>query len=160
MLNVCRLRRIDQSKMRIAIFCLLGPPLGAIWLFGSAVLLGTSMGVPAVLTGLLFSVLFSYLPGFAPAILSCQVDDYLSDKLATWPRAAVTGLAGGAITVVWFALISIPTTGGLPAGSGLALVAGLALVGAVPAAVCSWLASRWAGDARAGAQSASPITPS
>jgi hypothetical protein len=127
--------------MRIAIFCLFGPPLGAICMFALGVAANPSGVTSGALQGLFFVVLFSYLPGFAPAILTCQADDYLSDKLARWPRAAVTSLVGAAVTVAWLSLV---------VGTGRWVGLEAALLGAIPAAVCSWLSDRWKSESVAG----------
>src|SRR5262245_21959533 len=89
--------------MRVAIFASLGPPLGAAcWV---AIALAQGFTASVLLRDLPFFLLLSYFLGFAPALLVCQVDDYLSDKLAMWPRVAVTGVAGAVIIFAWMALI-------------------------------------------------------
>ena len=132
--------------MRVAIFCFLGPPLGAIVMLGLALSIGSPGEALAILPIAPFFLLFSYLPGFAPAILTSQVDDYFSDKLALWPRVAVAGLTGAVVSFAWLALIVglsgyAMSPSAEPAAGG-ANPAGI-LIGAIPAAVCSWLSDKW-----------------
>ena len=94
---------------------------------------------------MLFFLPLSYLPGFAPAILTCQADDYFADKLSLQPRMAITSLVGGIVVVAWCFFISWSTwTISWSTWTEFQLASlGAFSIGAVPAAVCSWLADRW-----------------
>jgi hypothetical protein len=73
--------------------------------------------------------------GFAPALVTAQVDDYLAGKLGRLARAGATALAGAAVTGLW-AIVVIAFA--YPA-KRLALY--FAIGGAVAGAICSWLSS-------------------
>jgi hypothetical protein len=113
---------------RIAIFCLLGPPLGwvVLWLALE----------PWFVTVWLFTLPWAYLFGFAPALVTAQVDDYLAGKLGRLARAGATALAGAAVTGLW--AIAVVLGFAYPAKR---LSIYFAIGGLVAGAVCSWLSS-------------------
>ena len=121
---------------RIAIFCLLGPPLGwfALWLVLD----------PGFIVLGLFALPWVPLFGFAPAVVTAQVDDYLAGKLGRLARAGATALAGAAVTGLWAFVIVI---GFAYPGKRLAIY--FAIGGAVAAAICSWLSSEKRSEGRA-----------
>ncbi|HZO46683.1 MAG TPA: hypothetical protein VFB68_12370 [Xanthobacteraceae bacterium] len=112
---------------RIAIFCLLGPPLGwtVLWLALD----------PRFIPLGLFALPWLPLFGFAPALVTAQVDDYLVGRLGRLARAGATALAGAAVTGLWVAVL----IGFVYPFKRLAIY--FAIGGAIASAICSWLSS-------------------
>ena len=115
---------------RFLVFALLYPPLAV------AVLILVSLGQIGVvaLSVILPTLGWSYVVGFVPAIILAFVDWFLAARLRVFPRIAATALVGYALAIlsafpVWDRSIWVET-----------LIFGL--VGAIPAAVCSWLSGR------------------
>ena len=125
--------RAPQTAGRLLLFGVLGPPLG----------LATGLGVLAVIgphhsvagPGVLVLLIPTYFLGLVPALVTALVDSVLAERL-TPRRTLWTSLVGAACGF-------IPVAAAI-GYSGLVRPLWLvwALVGAVPAAACSWLASR------------------
>jgi hypothetical protein len=124
-----------QMARRLAIFGIAGPPLGLAT--GLGVLWLISRGQTATGFGFLALLPPAYFLGLVPALATALVDSTLAAR-GTPRRLLWTTLAGAACGF-------LPVAAAI-GHSGLVrplfLVWGL--VGAVPAAVCSWLAGRLA----------------
>jgi hypothetical protein len=120
---------------RILTYICLGPPLGLGVLF--LVLLVVEPGTRSdVVLGLalpFFLLPYAYLAGIVPALIVCAIDWLLAKRLELWPKVAVCTVVGYVATVVgMFGIHVIPSV----------KVALFGMVGAIPAAICSWLSNR------------------
>jgi uncharacterized membrane protein YagU involved in acid resistance len=128
---------------RILIFVLLGPPIAA-----AAVIAQTAVGiwwfkisqpsrdVPALIYGI---VIVFYIFGFVPAFLTSLIDLVLARiMLGRGLRVGLTAFAG-AVIIAGLPLLA-PMLGHLPFSWSELFGAGL--LGALPAAVCSYLCLR------------------
>ena len=128
---------------RFLIFALLGPPLGMLtgmWVM--LPVLNWSQGGPAVFDHHPLDLMpLAYVVGLLPALLAAAFDGVLA-KLAVRFRPLWCALFG-------FAVSFIPLLGALSMGFLHGpLEASLGFLGAVPAAVCSWLSGKWAPQVR------------
>jgi hypothetical protein len=113
---------------RILVFVLLGPPLGfAVFLLYEAVV---SRSVPSL--SYLAYTPWAYVVGGVPAAVAAALDYRLSAKAAS-VRLALTAIGGFVATVLFTVIVVRPST------SPLREILGFGFVGAIPAAVCSWL---------------------
>jgi len=125
---------------RLLTFALLGPPLGMLTgLFGILPVLNWALGGPQSLYDYHQIVLLPlvYVIGLVPAVLTGVFDAVLARRHIQY-RVVWCAVAG-------FAVSFIPIAGALSMGfihGPLVLLFGL--LGAVPGALCSWLAGRWA----------------
>jgi hypothetical protein len=125
---------------RLLTFAVLGPPLGMLTgMFGILPVLNWAVGGPQTQYDYHQIVLLpaAYMVGFVPALLAGVFDGVLA-KRHVRHRVFWCALAG-------FAVSFLPIAGALSMGyihGPFLLLFGL--LGAVPGAVCSWLASRWA----------------
>jgi hypothetical protein len=123
---------------RLLTFGLLGPPIGALVLFFIVLPVGAWLGgkphegiSPAYVgfvIAVIFPVPFAYAFGIVPALLTALLDWLLDRSGIRW-RALWCALFG--------TLVAIPAW-----KAPMVDVALFALVGAVPAALCSWLTGR------------------
>lgn len=122
---------------RIVIFVLLGPPLGMITgLYGMLPVLNWSLGEPSLIDFHQFVLLpLAYVIGFVPALIVGCLDAALATRRVRW-RIAWTVLFAAA--ACYIPLMSSITMGFI--GGPLLLLFGI--IGAVPAALCSWLAGK------------------
>ena len=111
---------------RVFLFVFVGPLLGYI-----CILLWnhTVLGLGSPRFTFLF-VLFAYVSGFVPAFIACAVDYYLD---AHRYRVVLTTVVGCVATVLFVVVVSLPK---IPPLSDLLWYG---LIGAIPAAICSWL---------------------
>jgi hypothetical protein len=123
----------SRTAWRLALFGLLGPPLGLAT--GLAVLALISPNQSMSGPGLLVLMIPTYFLGLVPALVTALVDSTLATR-GTPRRILWTMLAGAACGFV-------PVAAAI-GYSGLIrpLWLAWAMVGAVPAAICSWLAGR------------------
>jgi hypothetical protein len=121
----------SRTASRLLIFGLLSPPVGLIVALG--VIASTAPGANVTGFGLLAPLLTAYFLGLLPALATALVDSILTARRTT-RRLLWTTLAG----IAW-SLPAIATVIGLSGIAGRLLLAWV-VVGAVPAAICSWLA--------------------
>jgi hypothetical protein len=120
---------------RLLLFALLGPPLGMAAGFFIIVPLLSGLELPNIDPfGFLVLMPASYIMGLVPALLVGFVDAALADRgINLGTRIAYTAIAG-------FLLAFLPIAGviiwGFAQGPYLLLYG---IIGAVPAAICSWL---------------------
>ena len=123
---------------RILIFLLLGPAVGYVVYLLWQLSVGRSIGGTE---GVLLGLPFAYIFGVPTTLIIGFVDGLLNDRISLWPKVIVTTVVGYIACVAMMSLwtpIPIPLAQLLTFGS----------VGAVQAAVCSWLSS-YADAARA-----------
>jgi len=134
--------------IRIFIFGLLGPPIGGLVFFApdvGALVLLKPMVLLQLFSGLFYFLVGSYLFGFAPALLACQADEYLSDKLTLWPRVAAVTLVGAAVSLIYLSVIlglasfSTGMSRSPSEPNKLLLALQFIVIGAVPSGVCAYL---------------------
>lgn len=123
---------------RFLVFALLGPPLGLVTaMWGIVPVLGWSLGDPSVFDDhQLVLMPLAYEVGLVPALLVGLFDAILAGRNAGH-RVLWCGLFG-------FAMSFLPLLSSLAMGflhGPFVLTFGL--VGAVPGALCSWLAGKW-----------------
>jgi len=121
------------TARRLAIFGIVGPPLGLATGLGMLWLISRSQTVTG--SGFLALLVPTYFLGLVPALATALVDSALAAR-GTPRRIVWTALAGAACG--FFPVAAAIGYSGLI--RPLFLVWGL--VGAVPAAICSWLAGR------------------
>jgi hypothetical protein len=123
---------------RFLVFALLGPPLGLVTaMWGIVPVLGWSLGDPSVFDYHQIVLLpLAYEVGLVPALLVGLFDAILAGR-NVGRRVLWCGLFG-------FAMSFLPLLSSLAMGflhGPFVLMFGL--VGAVPGALCSWLAGKW-----------------
>ena len=114
---------------RTLIFVLLGPPLG----FAVSSIRVARRAFSAKPRSSRHTP-WAYVVGGVPAAVASAVDYSVSSK-TPWVRLALTTIGGYVATVLFIVIAIRPST------SSLWQVLGFGFVGAIPAAVCSWLAS-------------------
>ena len=121
---------------RIAIFVLLGPPLGMITgLYGMLPVLNWSLGEPSLIDFHQFALLpLAYVIGLIPALIVGCFDAALAHRKVRGRIVMTTLFAAAACYIPLMTSIGMGFIGG-----PFLLLFGL--IGAVPAAVCSWLGS-------------------
>jgi Family of unknown function (DUF5413) len=124
---------------RIVIFVLLGPPLGMITgLYGMLPVLNWSLGEPSLIDFHQFVLLpLAYVIGLIPALIVGCFDAALAHRRVRGRIAWTTLFAAVACYIPLMTSIGMGFIGG-----PFLLLFGL--IGAVPAALCSWLGSRLA----------------
>lgn len=122
---------------RIVIFVLLGPPLGMITgLYGMLPALNWSLGEPSLIDFHQFVLLpLAYVIGFIPALIVGCFDAALAARRV---RGRIAWTVLFAVAACYIPLMSSITMGFI--GGPLLLLFGI--IGAVPAALCSWLADK------------------
>jgi hypothetical protein len=131
---------------RVLIFLFLGPPLGLLTgMVVSIPALNFVAGGPQTFDAVALIVLMplAYAMGAIPALLVCAIDAFLA-RFKVHARVALCALVGFFIGFLPFprGLIVLASSifEGRPSLGLLGVVALEGLVGAIPAAVCSWLA--------------------
>ncbi len=122
---------------RIVIFVLLGPPLGMITgLYGMLPVLNWSLGEPSLLDFHQLVLLpLAYMIGFFPALVVGCFDAALAKRRVRGRIAWTVLFAAAACYIPLMSSIAM----GFMGGSFLLLYG---IIGAVPAALCSWLADK------------------
>ena len=120
---------------RLLIFLILGPIIGLAVVLAVSLLGGNRPEVYRVI----YALPLAYAFGAVPALFTAVVDWSLATKLRFWIRVGVTCCAGYAMTVVtwWLMLLMIIPLPHRRYTSVDLFVFGF--VGAIPAAICSWL---------------------
>lgn len=128
-------RRVRELKRRILVFGLLGPVLGYLVFLA---LSGDHAALVGRTVGLVLPLVFAV--EVAPFLI-CAVVDFFMENVRWWERVVVAFLLGFLLTyAAVFALLP-------SAASTDWRILPLGLVGAVPAAICSWLVSGMASRA-------------
>lgn len=133
---------------RILIFVLLGPLIAATAVIAQTAFalwrhnVGSPSG-PASVSSLIYgTVILFYVFGFVPAFLTSLVDIVLAKtSLGRWLRVGLTALGGLVISGSLPSLLAQMRTHDIPSFSWSSFF-GLGLLGALCAAICSYLCSR------------------
>lgn len=130
---------------RALIFLFVGPTVGFLLAIGSAMALGTAIGVDVnpwepVVLGVIF--VYSYTAGVIPAALTGLVDWRLATR-TTFARRILQTAGAGFVTSALIGLILLNHR----LSGGAILI--FAIYGAIAAALCSWLSGRSPGLAEA-----------
>ena len=117
---------------RFLIFAILGPLIGLMIMLGISWFLAGNFGYPGVRFWV-YGLPLAYVLGLAPALVAGAANWLLASKLTFWLRVGATFCAGYIVTVLTGFVIFDTRYTSLPE------VLAFGLVGAIPAAICSWL---------------------
>jgi hypothetical protein len=119
---------------RFLIFALLGPLVGLAVMMVLTSYISDQVIIPDARL-LTYGLPLAYMMGIVPAVLAALGDWWFAPRLGFWPRIGATCLAGYAVTVVAGLIIFSQSNNSL-----LDMMA-FGFVGAIPAAICSWLSN-------------------
>jgi hypothetical protein len=119
---------------RFLIFALLGPPVGLAVMMALTSYISERAIIPDARL-LTYGLPLAFMMGIVPALFAALADWWFAPGLGFWPRIGATFLAGYAVTVVAGLIIFSQ------ANNSLLDMMAFGFVGAIPAAICSWLSN-------------------